>query len=143
MISNFMKHPVYMQIHTHTYIYMHIHIYIHAHAHTHTYIHILAHTYIPHSSSRYRLAHEATAGVCCCRIMCQAANRYSRGSPPGSVCCCCCSGGHVETQSTDIEVFLHGALPCLSWSTPTSLALRCPSEGCSGDGAGGHAADMS
>ena len=29
------------------------------------------------------------------------------------------------------------------WSSPLSLALRCPSEGCSGDGVGGHAVDMS
>ena len=51
--------------------------------------------------------------------------------------------GHVETQSHDIEVFLHGALPWLFCSSPLSLAMRCPSEGCFGDGVGGHAADMS
>ena len=65
----------------------------------------------------------------------------SKGSPSGSVCCC--SGGHVETQSPDIEVLLHVGPPCLSWSSSLSLALRCPSEGCSGDGVGGHAVDMS
>ena len=31
--------------------------------------------------------------------------------------------------------------PCISWSSP--LTLRCPHEGCSGDGVGGHTADMS
>ena len=52
-------------------------------------------------------------------------------------------GGHVETQSTDIEVFLNGVLPCLSWSSPLSPPMWCPSESCSGDGVGGHAEDMS
>ena len=32
--------------------------------------------------------------------------------------------------------------PCLSWSSPLSLALVCPSEGCCGDGVGGHVVDM-
>ena len=32
--------------------------------------------------------------------------------------------GHVETQTPDIEVFLHGSPPCLSWSSPLSPALR-------------------
>ena len=58
------------------------------------------------------------------------------GSPSGSVCRC--SGGHVETQSPDIEVFHNGLLPCLFWSSHLSLAMRCPFEGCCGDGVGGQ-----
>ena len=44
----------------------------------------------------------------------------SKGSPYDSVCCC--SGGHVETQFPDIEVFLNGEPPSISWSSPLSLA---------------------
>ena len=50
---------------------------------------------------------------------------------------------HVETQSPDIEVFLHISWPCLSWLFHLYLPLRCPSDSCSGDGVGGHSADMS
>ena len=73
---------------------------------------------LTHTSSLRRLAREAAAMV---------------------LSVCCCSAGHVETQSPDIGVFLHGAPPFISWSSPLSPALRCPSEGCSGDGVGGHA----
>ena len=47
----------------------------------------------------------------------------------------------IQTQSPDIEFFLC-APQCLSWSSPLSFALRCPFDGCSDDGFGGHAADM-
>ena len=65
----------------------------------------------------------------------------SMGSPSGSACSC--SAEHFVIQSSGIEIFFHSAPPCLCWSSPHSHALRCSSEGCSGDGVGGHAADMS
>ena len=67
--------------------------------------------------------------------------RDSKGSPYGSFCCR--SGCHFETQSPDIEVYLHGAPPCLLSSSHLSHAQRCPSESFSGDGVVGHAEDIS
>ena len=51
--------------------------------------------------------------------------------------------GAMLKMSPDFEVFLHGEPPCLSWKSHLSLALRCSSEGCMGDGVGGHVSDMS
>ena len=58
-----------------------------------------------------------------------------RKGPPSGYCC---FGGHLEGQSSILQICLNGPLPYFFWLPSASLPMRCPLWRCSGERAGWH-----